>query len=109
MNDATQIAELCADNFLSQIQRTLHKEAVVLEKVSHRGAGPVEGTQEQQISNQFSDFEKGKNFTNGADPIGVVTVALEENNGHAGTNHHLSIFMKSCVEGNGSHLPRRAV
>ena len=77
--------------------------------MSHRGAGPVEGTQEQQTSNQFSDFEKSKNFTNGADllVIGVITVALEENNGRTGTNHHLSIFMKSCVEGNGTHLPRR--
>ena len=67
----------------------------------------MEGTQEQQTSNQFSDFEKSKHFTNDADRIGVMTVALEENSGHAGANHHLSIFMKSCFEGNGTHLPRR--
>ena len=79
----------------------------MLGKVSHGGAGPVEGTQEQQTSNQFSDFEKSKNFTNDADLTGVVTVVLEENNGLAGTNHHPSIFMKSCFEGNETHLPRR--
>jgi len=56
LNDATQIVELCVDNFLSQIQRALHKEAIVLGKVSHRDAGPVEGTQEQQTSNKFSDL-----------------------------------------------------
>jgi hypothetical protein len=33
-------------------------------------------------------YEK-KNVTNDADQIGVVTVALEENNGHAGTNHRI--------------------
>jgi len=55
----------------------------------------------------FLDSEKSKNFTNDTDLIGVVTVAREENNEHAGTNHRLSIFMKSFVEGNGTHLPRR--
>jgi hypothetical protein len=36
-----------------------------LGKVSHRDAGPVEGRQEQQTSNQFSDFEK-----RGSNPVG---------------------------------------
>ena len=75
--------------------------------MSHRGPSPVEGTQEQQTFNQFSDFENSKNFTNDADLICVVTVVLEENNGHVGTNHHLCIFMKSSFEGNWTHLPRR--
>jgi len=75
--------------------------------VPHNRTGSLLDADSNKLLTNFSDFEKSRNFTNGADVIRVVTVVLEENNGHAGTNHHLSIFMKSCFEGNGTHLPRR--